>query len=455
MKPSSRDPERPYEELSNRAIRWAALALVVLGAGLAAVLLVAFGDGQHAGQLNAIRTAGAIVLGTGGAAALWLAARRQRTSEIALNQKHIDQQAADRAFEFQLQVNEQNRQHMERVAAATEHDAEARRITELYSTSVEQLGSDKAPVRLGGLYALERLAQDNPGQRQTIVNVLCAYLRMPFDTREAQEREVRTTAQRILAKHLERNGAESWGRLDVDLTGAHLIDFTLIHADLGRAWFERAEFEGTADFLGTGFGDALFDEVAFSGEAVFDLAEFGARTEFRQVRFAGAARFSEARFPDEADFHDAKFESEAVFRSAVFGAGRFDGTTFYRGAVFDQAAFGAPAFFRRAEFKGDAGFHGARFEQGAVFDGAQFTDDARFQESAFTGDATFDGVDFAGVASFSRGLFAGNLQVKGARFGRSARFHDVGFEGAVEVTGTEFARGMPDELTERATGPLP
>ncbi|WP_232791863.1 MULTISPECIES: hypothetical protein [Amycolatopsis] len=30
------------------------------------------------------------------------------------------------------------------------------------------------------LYALERLAHDNPGQRQSIVNIICAYLRMPF-----------------------------------------------------------------------------------------------------------------------------------------------------------------------------------------------------------------------------------------------------------------------------------
>jgi hypothetical protein len=41
-------------------------------------------------------------------------------------------------------------------------------------------GSDKAPVRLAGLYALERLAQNNEYQRQTIVNVVCAYLRMPY-----------------------------------------------------------------------------------------------------------------------------------------------------------------------------------------------------------------------------------------------------------------------------------
>lgn len=37
----------------------------------------------------------------------------------------------------------------------TEENARERRITELYTKAVEQLGSDKAPVRLGGLYALE------------------------------------------------------------------------------------------------------------------------------------------------------------------------------------------------------------------------------------------------------------------------------------------------------------
>ena len=114
------------------------------------------------------------------------------------------------------------RQHHQEVATdLTDRDATERRITELYTKAVEQLGNDKAPVRLGGLYALERLAQDNPAQRQTIVNVICAYLRMPFapEAPEArrrtpgrrveplaymwqQERQVRLTAQRILADHL-------------------------------------------------------------------------------------------------------------------------------------------------------------------------------------------------------------------------------------------------------------
>src|SRR5205823_15025391 len=100
-------------------------------------------------QLDTIRTAGTLVVGTGGAVALLLTARRQRYTELTL--------------------------------VHTDRDVTERRITELYTKAADQLGSDKAPVRLAGLYALERLAQNNPTQRQTIVNLLCAYLRMPYD----------------------------------------------------------------------------------------------------------------------------------------------------------------------------------------------------------------------------------------------------------------------------------
>ena len=80
------------------------------------------------------------------------------------------------------------RQHHQEIATVlTDLDATERRITELYTKAVEQLGNDKAPVRLGGLYALERLAQDNPAHRQTIVNVICAYLRMPFPPQRQPE----------------------------------------------------------------------------------------------------------------------------------------------------------------------------------------------------------------------------------------------------------------------------
>lgn len=96
---------------------------------------------KAAARIDAIRTGLAIGAGTGGAAALALATRRQWLSERA-------------------QVH-------------TESDASERRVTEIFNRAVEQLGHEKPQVRLGGLYSLERLGVAARGQRQAIVNVIC------------------------------------------------------------------------------------------------------------------------------------------------------------------------------------------------------------------------------------------------------------------------------------------
>ncbi len=134
-------------------------------------LLVDGSSPQAPTQLELVRIGLTVLLSTGGLFGLWLAWRRQRSTEIGLAQKQQDQVDVARAYELQRE------------------DSIARRITDLYTKAVEQLGSEKAPVRLGGLYALERLAQDHVEQRQTIVNVLCAYLRIGTAHRRKQLRE--------------------------------------------------------------------------------------------------------------------------------------------------------------------------------------------------------------------------------------------------------------------------
>ncbi|CAL9458652.1 ESX secretion system protein EccC [Actinosynnema sp. ALI-1.44] len=155
-------------------------------------------------------------------------------------------------------------------------------------------------MRLGGLYALERLAQDNPAHRQTVVNVLCAYLRMPYrvpgppptddedqrrhdEHRErTQEREVRVAAQRILTHHLAPQDADRfWDGMALDLTGAHLVDFDFESCRVGPARFERATFVGLARFTKAVFtGPARFDHATFTGAAHFDGATFGDAASF-------------------------------------------------------------------------------------------------------------------------------------------------------------------------------
>jgi hypothetical protein len=109
----------------------------------------ATGTARANARLDAVRTGLAAGAGAAAAVGLMLAFRRQQHQEIA--------------------------------TLLSDLDATERRITELYAKAAEELDSDRAPVRLAGLYTLERLAQGNPNQRQTVVNLICAYLRMPFE----------------------------------------------------------------------------------------------------------------------------------------------------------------------------------------------------------------------------------------------------------------------------------
>src|SRR5262245_28229092 len=55
--------------------------------------------------------------------------------------------------------------------------AEEGKLTERFSKAVELLGSDKLDVRLGGIYALERIARDSLKDHWTVMEVLTAFVR--------------------------------------------------------------------------------------------------------------------------------------------------------------------------------------------------------------------------------------------------------------------------------------
>ncbi|WP_409184292.1 pentapeptide repeat-containing protein [Amycolatopsis sp. VS8301801F10] len=296
-------------------------------------------------ELDAIRTALSLAVGTGGAFALWLAARRQRSTEIQIKET--------------IAATAEDQRHRERVQLATEFDLTERRITELYAKAVEQIGSDKAPVRLGGLYALERLANANPTLRQAVVNVICAYLRMPFpepswdyersravemknglseaERQEREELQVRLAVQQMLADHLrEADGSpEKWGVLDIDLSRAVLIDFRFEHCVVGEATFRGAQFLVVA----------RFDQTVFHREAWFYEADFDRLASFRDARFLDRAVFTNTRFGWHFLASGVRFLGGAWFLRSKFG-GRcdFSGGEFERCADFDkQSALTEPS----------------------------------------------------------------------------------------------------------------
>jgi hypothetical protein len=292
-------------------------------------------------EFDAIRTALSVGIGGGGAMVLWLTARRQRSTELQLQQT--------------VRISADSRAHAERVAAATESDLRERRITDMYSRAVDHLGSESAPVRLGGLYLLERLGEHEERHRQTVINIICGYLRMPYRVdiellhryyrsneqdpggQLEEELQVRLAAQRIIVRHLQfkcPGGSppnDFWDDIDLDLSGAALVDFRLEFCKIRNANFIRTRFFQAARFDFTVFDQAAwFLDVQFEGanayftyskfdRGLFYRCDFGLMAYFDGCEFDNAASFSHSTFRSRASFKDCKFRGEFDFQKCRLG----------------------------------------------------------------------------------------------------------------------------------------
>ncbi|HEU4423148.1 MAG TPA: hypothetical protein VFR67_11500 [Pilimelia sp.] len=410
---------------------WLALGQPRLGTAAGGVL-------TPSGVFDGVKIALAVVGGIGAVVALVVAYRRQRFAE-------------------------------------REHEREDTRLfTERFSRASEQIGSDKAAVRLAGIYAMARLADDwgEPGQ-QMCIDVLCAYLRMPYtppdgarDVRATdgrspdddetaaaapaaatpapgaapvaaaapaagddnqrdrrQEREVRYTVIRLIGLHLQADAAASWRGRTFDFRGAAFDggDFRGAVFSAGTANFRGATFAGgTVTFTGATFSGATIDfghatfsggRVTFTG-AVFSagtVAFNGARVCGGRILFDGGARFSGGT----VSFARATVSDGGVlFTGAVFTGGRVD----FRAATFS----GGRVEFRRAAFvSGDVTFDHAWFVGGVVDFGGrpgldgEPSDRPTVAEPGSTfagGKVSFDHANFVdGHVTFRGAVFAGGL----------------------------------------------
>ena len=350
-----------------RELRWGTSALLVIvalvgGGGIAIWVLWTLTSGLVAGvpadraaslRLDAVKTGLTIAAGLGAAVTLLLALRRQSVTE--------------------------------RAQLAHELDAEEQRTTALYVAAVEQLGSANAAVRLGGLYALDRLGQNNPKVRWTVIDVFCGYLRMPFtppwsvlrgdaaasparsaaettvepelEDERRQELEVRQTAQQLLAAHLyikrddighvevqPRAGAywRDYGgsRLNLNLRGATLVNFFLGERHPDNVDMSDAQFHGVTYLKGIHiYGNVLLDRAQFHGDVFASSGRIDGQALLRHVQFYGNARLEDIQFGGEANIAESQFHGDADLRGAKFrGAADFNGATFNQPIALDGSS---------------------------------------------------------------------------------------------------------------------
>jgi hypothetical protein len=149
-------------------------------------------------------------------------------------------------------------------AMLTARRADADALSARYSQATAQLGHDQAAVRLAGVYAMARLADDWVQQRQACVDLLCTYLRLPWPSDDASEAPVRLAIAQLLELHLNDNGSfPSWSDLTFDFRDADLRRFRLSQAVFANdVLFDGARFGGGCRFSWVNFGSqASFDDV--------------------------------------------------------------------------------------------------------------------------------------------------------------------------------------------------
>jgi uncharacterized protein YjbI with pentapeptide repeats len=132
-------------------------------------------------------------------------------------------------------------------------------ITERFTRAIDQLGSETRDVRLGGIYALERITRDSPNDQATIVEVLSAFVREHAADRplyHAQDLKETATRQAPPASTADvRASLTVLGRRP-DLTARpDLKRISLVGANLRGFKFEGFDLDG-ADMHGANLEDA-------------------------------------------------------------------------------------------------------------------------------------------------------------------------------------------------------
>ena len=326
-----------------------------------------------------------------------------------------------------------------------------------YTAAIEQLSSDKASIRLGGIYSLVGLVdewladektipdlEERRKEGQVIINNLCAYIRSPFDlVSKIKELSESTdvskdysdgTQQFIKAQSVFREEQEMRQTILSEINkrlngGTHIIEGGT-RKILKGMWSDfNYDFSSTVFFYPTNFSDSFFGASSiFSGATFTDNAQFFGATFTDYADFSGAtftdnAQFSEAKFTDYAQFSEAEFTGSADFFGAEFTGTNFIWAKFTRDANFSEAKF-IGINFSEAKFTG-TNFVWAKFTRDANFSKAKFTGNANFFGVEFTGDANFSGATFEEKPIFERTL--GDKTCK-ARFSCKADPEDYNFE---------------------------
>ena len=351
---------------------------------------------------------------------------------------------------------------------------------ERYLKAVELLDSSHSYTRLGAVHALVGLAdeyladkslseEEKHTEGQRIVDVLCAYIRSPFELafrydELSQDKPNPHGSYRENHQEFSVHRAEFLAEAKVRQQALQEIHRRLRHFLQGarRSYVEgpwsgfEYDFSNSVFFYPVDMKDSWYqNSVDFSGCTYYDSAEFSGSTYERSAYFCDSTYYDWVFFNDSTYFGEAQWSGSTYHDSA-----RFSWSVYYGEVSFHDSVYGGSVFFDQSLYYDEALFYSSIYRGEAGFDGSLYRGSVFVSDSVFDGkvslygsvfcDALNFGTDFFGEPFPSRFVqsvpcFVAENDARAALFGSSSNnfvVEDSGYPVSLGANGLPLGRGF-------------
>ena len=274
---------------------------------------------------------------------------------------------------------------------------------ERYTKAIEQLGDEKAPIRMGGVYTLvglvdewleEKSLSDDQKLKegQVIINNLCAYIRSPFTLASHYDelsKDSPTASYKDREQEFYTDKADFKAEADVRLGIIKEIHDRLQGSEENTPgkWsgFEY-NFSGSTFFYPIDFTNSYYAKpINFSGSVYKGWANF------RNSTYQGQAYFRNSTYQGQAYFYDSTYQGQAYFRNSTYqGWANFSYSIYKDGADFSYSIYkNDGADFRNSTYKGRAYFNNSIYRDETNFSNSFYWHETNFSGSIFYSKAYF------------------------------------------------------------------
>ena len=296
---------------------------------------------------------------------------------------------------------------------------------ERYLKAVELLDSAHSYTRLGGVHALVGLAdeyladqalqaEEKHTEGQRIVDVLCAYIRAPFELalrydELSQDKPNPHSAYRENHQEFSVHRAELLAEAKVRQRALQEIHRRLRHFPQGgrRNYVEGSwsgfeyDFSNSVFFYPVDMKDSWYqNSVDFSGCTYYASAEFSGSAYERSAYFFDSTYYDWVFFNDSTYFGDAQWSGSTYHDSA-----RFSWSVYYGEVSFHDSVYGGSVFFDQSLYYDEVLFYSSTYRSEAGFDGSLYRGSVFVSDSVFDGEVSLYGSVFCGTLNFGTDFF--------------------------------------------------